>query len=275
MTDFRIKVRKVNLFPDEWLSGASLLNADERGCYITICCLIYSHGGPIPDAPIDLARLCNVTIPRWERIRSELIRRGKVIERAGLLTQTRCEKELARASDRTQRALAHARLGGISSGKRRSLSNGSNGLDEADASISAKLRARHREESSFFKLEEEDSQKVETGSYRLRDSSTERESKTRSNGESKNSLDGAFEAWWQSCPRKIGKGQARIAYRSARKKVSAETLRAGIEKFAEQCAGKEKQFIPYPSTWLNGERWTDESNTMGDGRPAPMIIGHG
>jgi len=264
MNDRRVKVRVVSLSPDEWLSGAAVLQADERGCYITICCLIYSHGGPIPDDPIDLARLCNVTKARWERIRSELIRRGKVIERAGFLTQSRCEKELDHASLRFQKALDHARLGGISSGKSRSLSKGYNGLGEPDASFQNEPILRKKEDSSLFKLEE-DSQKVDTDSYRLRDSSTDRESKTLDQSANlKNGFDGAFEVWWQRCPRKIGKGQARAAYRSARKKVNAEVLITAIEKFAEQCAGKDQKFIPHPATWLNGERWADESSTPSD-----------
>lgn len=73
-------------------------------------------------------------------------------------------------------------------------------------------------------------------------------------------IDADFEAWWLLVPRKVGKGQARTKYRSARKKVDAATLRAGIERYAAlvKRKGTEAQFIAHPATWLHGERWLDE-----------------
>lgn len=70
-------------------------------------------------------------------------------------------------------------------------------------------------------------------------------------------LEEDFEAFWLLVPRKIGKGQARRAYRTARKKTDAQTLIAGMEAYARQCVGREAQYVCHPSTWLNGERWGD------------------
>lgn len=79
-----------------------------------------------------------------------------------------------------------------------------------------------------------------------------------------NSVDDAdFEAWWQHVPRKVAKGQARKAYRAARKKADADTLLAGIKRYAEAVRGKDAQYIRHPATWLNGEGWLDEAE------PAP------
>ena len=73
-------------------------------------------------------------------------------------------------------------------------------------------------------------------------------------------LDADFELWWKLVPRKAGKGQARKAYRAARKKADAATLSAGIEAYAALVKRKrtEPHFIAHPTTWLNGERWLDE-----------------
>lgn len=76
-------------------------------------------------------------------------------------------------------------------------------------------------------------------------------------------IDDEFEEWWKLYPRKAGKGQARKAYRSARKKIGRagrDVLTAGVVRFAEQTRanGTEQQFIAHASTWLNGERWLDE-----------------
>ena len=70
-----------------------------------------------------------------------------------------------------------------------------------------------------------------------------------------------FEDWWQHYPKKAGTGQARVAYRAAVKKVTHDELVEAADRFSQQCQYKEKQFIPYASTWLNGERWLDEDES--------------
>ena len=81
-----------------------------------------------------------------------------------------------------------------------------------------------------------------------------------------------FDAWWAAVPRKVAKGQARRAYATALKKADADTLLAGIARYAESVRHTEKRFIKHPATWLNGECWDDEDET-GNGlilpRPAP------
>ncbi len=67
-----------------------------------------------------------------------------------------------------------------------------------------------------------------------------------------------FESWWEHVPRKIGKGQARRAFNTARKKADLKTLIAGIKKFTESVRNEDAEFIAHPATWLNGERWLDE-----------------
>lgn len=69
-----------------------------------------------------------------------------------------------------------------------------------------------------------------------------------------------FSAFWQAYPRRIGKGAARVAFERATKFADANDLIQAAIKFAEHCqeTGKEPQFIPHPSTWLNQERWEDD-----------------
>lgn len=67
-----------------------------------------------------------------------------------------------------------------------------------------------------------------------------------------------FVIFWNHWPRKIGKGQARSAWRSALKKTDAATIIERVKVFAANCRGKDMKFIPHASTWLNGERWDDE-----------------
>lgn len=69
-----------------------------------------------------------------------------------------------------------------------------------------------------------------------------------------------FDEWWEHYPKKVGKGQARTAFKRALKKVDLDTLTEGTRQLAahHQQAGTDKTFIPNPATWLNGERWDDE-----------------
>lgn len=67
-----------------------------------------------------------------------------------------------------------------------------------------------------------------------------------------------FEEFWQAVPRKIGKGQARRAWKTAIKKADPDTIISAMRQYAEQRRGQDGQFTAHPSTWLNGERWLDE-----------------
>jgi hypothetical protein len=69
-----------------------------------------------------------------------------------------------------------------------------------------------------------------------------------------------FSAFWDAYPRRVGKGQARKAWGAMLKKdVAPEAVVKAAQDFANRCTDTEERFIPHPSTWLNGERWTDEA----------------
>ena len=69
---------------------------------------------------------------------------------------------------------------------------------------------------------------------------------------------GDFADFWGAYPRKVGKVAARRAYIKALKIASHDEIMFGLSQQIPAMQSKEKQFIPHASTWLNGERWTDE-----------------
>lgn len=84
-----------------------------------------------------------------------------------------------------------------------------------------------------------------------------------------------FDEFWSTYPLKKSKGDARKAWRKAVEKVGAQTVIDGALRFAQDPnlpRGENKGFIPYPATWLNGERWEDDplpprpSSTASSGR---------
>jgi len=68
-----------------------------------------------------------------------------------------------------------------------------------------------------------------------------------------------FDEFWSLYPRKIAKATARKAWA----KLSAEQQLMAAKAIDSHCQywrakETELEFIPYPATWLNAERWEDE-----------------
>jgi SOS response regulatory protein OraA/RecX len=73
------------------------------------------------------------------------------------------------------------------------------------------------------------------------------------------SADKTFADFWTAYPRKVGKGDARKAYACAARKVKPEAILDALRRQTEAGVfGCERQFVPYPASWLRGERWDDE-----------------
>lgn len=79
-----------------------------------------------------------------------------------------------------------------------------------------------------------------------------------------------FDQWWTHYPKKVDKGQARRAFKSALKKTTLEKLIAGAQGYAAWCqrTNTERRFIKNPSTWLNAEAW-DNDDELTPARPEP------
>lgn len=71
-----------------------------------------------------------------------------------------------------------------------------------------------------------------------------------------------FEAFWSAYPRKDGKASARKAYDKARRKIGHEAIMRAVSAwpFGDNLRNGQ-DFRPHPASWLNGERWNDESVT--------------
>jgi hypothetical protein len=69
-----------------------------------------------------------------------------------------------------------------------------------------------------------------------------------------------FDEFWKAYPRKTNKGFARKVFDKL--KVDDAMLTKMIQAIYAQnktvWKDKDQQYIPHPSTWLNGERWDDE-----------------
>ena len=92
--------------------------------------------------------------------------------------------------------------------------------------------------------------------------------------EASDTLELLFAEWYSSYPRKKDKQRAKKAFLKVMKltvknekeafgeyagKPPAEKVAMMKQIATRQAEGKDTQYIPYPSTWLNGYRWQDET----------------
>lgn len=69
-----------------------------------------------------------------------------------------------------------------------------------------------------------------------------------------------FEIFWKAYPKRLARKDAERAFAKARKSAELHEILAAIKPIRRQWGDpKQRQFIPYPASWLNGERWNDET----------------
>lgn len=77
-----------------------------------------------------------------------------------------------------------------------------------------------------------------------------------------------FNIFWKEYPRKVGKENARKAFIKIKKMNDTlfnEIITAlQAQKQTTNWLKDDKQFIPHASTWLNGKRWEDEIDGVGN-----------
>lgn len=99
----------IKFYPSDFLAGTSGLSPAERGCYITLLCLMYEANGPIPRDDARLARRCGAPKAVFVRILGALLDQGKVTQDGDRLSNRRAEKALIDRLARVQNSTHAAR----------------------------------------------------------------------------------------------------------------------------------------------------------------------
>jgi uncharacterized protein YdaU (DUF1376 family) len=94
----------VKFFPSDWLTGTMVLDAMERGIYITLIAMMYDAGGPITADENRLAKRCGTTLKGYRRAIKTLIDEGKIEEIDGKYINNRVEFVLQEAAARIEKA---------------------------------------------------------------------------------------------------------------------------------------------------------------------------
>jgi hypothetical protein len=93
-----------------------------------------------------------------------------------------------------------------------------------------------------------------------------------SNSDSVSDKEAGFDDFWQAYPRKVGKAAARKAWAKHSCGDKFDAIIAALRAQKQQAAWTKDggQYVPHASTWLNGERWEDETDA-GD-EPGPVYV---
>lgn len=276
------KARRFDLYPDEFIVGTLDLTLEERGLYMTICCLLYSRGKPIERNHADLAKKCGCSARLLATVLQRLLDKRKLYLTAdGLISNERCEQEIARAAKRIERA----REAGLEGGRPPISDPGSAPTQAPTTPESRSTQAPISPESSS----NQDGKLLEIGTEPHKDKDLEKGSglsgeKLTSNqqpstdnllsllvGEptegriSESGIKAAFERFWAAKP---GRGEATNPRKPAfekfrqivRRGVDPEVIIAGMRRYADAMAAtghagteRTKQGL----TFLSQEIWND------------------
>ena len=83
-----------------------------------------------------------------------------------------------------------------------------------------------------------------------------------------------FSDFWQAYPNKKDKGRARKAWKKHKCDGLFAQIMETLAKYKQcnQWTRDGGEFVPMPSTWLNGQRWEDEPDTANQGRQTKSAV---
>jgi len=94
-----------------------------------------------------------------------------------------------------------------------------------------------------------------------------KEEQLEKNNERTNAVLAQFDEFYREYPRKIDRGDALKAFKSALKRASFEDILAGAIRYAQSDL-PEKRFVKYPATWLRADSWENAIEPSPDSEAA-------
>ena len=218
----------MKLYPADYLADTNHLTTEEHGAYLLLLMNYWQSGKPLDNRKGQLAKIARLSNERWAIVEQTLASFFTI--RRGIWSHQRVENDLQFVLSKSTKASVSGRISGVK---------------------------RANERSTFVK-------RSLTYTDTEADTDTETDKKKKDIHQPKVDGDSDFNEFWKIYPRKIGKGQARKAFKAALKKTTLEVILAGVETMKADPL-LESEFTPHPATWLNGERWLDD--------PQPKVKG--
>jgi uncharacterized protein YdaU (DUF1376 family) len=141
-----VQFRFVDLHIGDWIGGTLGMNCEVEGAYIRFLIRLYQHGKPLIDDDREMSARMGLSLRVWKRLRDALVASGKIVARAGCLTNKRFENERLKRSVqlRKQAEAARSRWQKEKSSEEVS-AEFAGSLDETSAKISANSDAKPKE----------------------------------------------------------------------------------------------------------------------------------
>lgn len=281
------KLRVVRIHINDWVASTRGMSLDEEGFFWRFTCLFYDRMGNLPDDDGIIARALNLDIRRYRHMKNLMVKLGKISVEDGRLTNARAEREINSYLHEYKRRSEAAKQ--RENAKRVASSN----YEIAPTSVPTSTRLQPDFDTDVAPMSDElrtelapdlfkkDNKNNVCGATTVAEGDQSPHVRARPKPKPKplsevstphtppqgghDPLDQAFEDFWKAFPagRKQAKGEARDAFRRIvtgkhRRglRAKAETLIASAARYA--ASHPDPEFVPMPSTWLNGGRWEDD-----------------
>jgi len=224
----------------EYLADTTHLTTEEHGAYLLLIFRYWQTGAPLPNDDVLLARFARVSDDKWPQIRS-------VIQHLFNTCSTnwqhaRIDYDLAEVQ---AKVLARSGAGKASAAAKKR--NAIKAAKSAAARVSGDVSTQINKCSTSV---QQKVNKVEVEEEVLSSKDLPEES-----GEVSQ-----FDTFWTTYPRKVGKDKAKAKFSKLKPPDQLRAIsdvQARIKSDPQWLKGN-GEFIPYPTTYLNGSGWADE-----------------
>ena len=218
----------------DYLKDTAHLSLLEHGVYSRLLDVYYTRESAIPSK--DVMRLVGARSKDEKAAVQTVLAEFFVMEEHGDWVQLRCEREIRRYQDKSEKARASINARWAKS------------KNERNTNVSHELYERTTDDIHRAPVPSNQAPVTNTPP-------TPRKRGT------VHEFPPGFEAVWSEYPRKVGKDAAAKAF--AKRKPDAQLIEAMVKAIRTQRSGEQwtkdgGQFIPHLATWLNQGRWMDE-----------------
>lgn len=291
ITDDAPKIRVVRIHLNDWVAATRGMSLDEEGFFWRLTVLLYDRMGTLADDDMANARAMSLDVRIYRKMKARMVALGKIaidgerisnarVEREISMYVAECKRRSEAALEREQKKRGELQKELQAYTDRADFRRTSGKLTPTSSQEVLKKSERSIEDRNEHLSEKDNEIKGRTATTLAQDDHTltrahvpkpkpkplsevKKDPLTPPSG-GPTPLDQAFEEFWRSFPdgRKQGKGDARDAFCKIvqgrhRKglRAKAETLIAAAKGYA--ASKPDREFVPMPSTWLNGGRWED------------------
>lgn len=293
------RLRVVRVHINDWVASTRGMSLDEEGFFWRFTCLFYDRMGDLPDDDAYVARAMSLDVRQYRRMKARMVAAGKIDIVGGRLSNARAEREInmyvaeykrrSEAAFEREKRRRDEKFGETSAGLRLDFGRTSAGLrpevQEKSAELPLELSEQNSEKSNINN--ECTATTVTTSGPQPSRARAFPKPKPKPKFLSEEDphtppkgglppVDQAFEDFWKAYPpgRKQDKGGARDTFRRIvtgkhrrGMRAKAADLIAAAARYA--ASNPDPEFVPMPTTWLNGGRWEDEVAKV-DSTPAPV-----